>query len=142
MAENKTKPTPQSVAEFLARVEPPRRREQGLTLCDVFCQVTGWVPRMWGPSIVGYGVYDYTYKSGKTGTWMATGFSPRKSALSIYIMPGYQDYGALLDRLGPHKMGKSCLYITRLDAVDHDVLAELIRTGLADLAKMWPVRAE
>jgi hypothetical protein len=72
---------------------------------------------------------------------MATGFSPRKAALSIYIMPGYADYGAILDRLGPHKMGKSCLYITRLDAVDHDVLAELIRTGLTDLSKRWPVRA-
>ena len=142
MAETKTKPTPDSVAAFLDLVVPPRRRDQGLILRDLFDRVTGWTPRMWGPSIVGYGVYDYTYKSGRTGTWMATGFSPRKAALSIYIMPGYQDYGAILDRLGPHKMGKSCLYITRLDVVDHDVLAELIRTGITDLAKMWPVRAE
>ena len=65
---------------------------------------------MWGTSIIGYGYYDYTYKSGHSGRWMATGFSPRKAQLSIYIMPGYQDFSPILDRLGPHKLGKSCLY--------------------------------
>lgn len=142
MSDQKTQPTDVTPEAFLTGVVPPRRREQGYELLDLFGRVTGWQPRMWGPTIIGYGVYDYTYKSGRTGTWMATGFSPRKAALSIYIMPGYADYGAILDRLGPHKMGKSCLYITRLDAVDHDVLAELIRTGIADLSKIWPVRAE
>lgn len=142
MSDQKTLPTNVDPEAFLATVEPPRRRAQGHELKALFDRVTGWQPRMWGPSIIGYGAYDYTYKSGRTGTWLATGFSPRKAALSIYIMPGYQDYGALLDRLGPHKMGQSCLYITRLDAVDHDVLAALIRAGLDDLAKLWPVRPE
>jgi hypothetical protein len=141
MSDQKTQPTDVTPEAFLTGVVPPRRRDQGFELLDLFGRVTGWQPRMWGPTIIGYGVYDYTYQSGRTGTWMATGFSPRKAALSIYIMPGYADYGAILDRLGPHKMGKSCLYITRLDAVDHDVLAELIRTGLTDLSKRWPVRA-
>ena len=140
MSDQKTLPTEQPVQDFLDQVEPQRRREQGYVLRDLFDRATGWQARMWGASIVGYGVYDYTYASGRTGTWMATGFSPRKASLSIYVMPGYQDYGAILDRLGPHKMGKSCLYITRLDAVDHSVLEELIQTGVRDLAKLWPVR--
>ncbi|WP_375175940.1 DUF1801 domain-containing protein [Pseudooceanicola sp.] len=142
MSDQKTQPTDVTPEAFLSGVQPPRRQAQGQELLELFGQVTGWPARMWGPSIVGYGVYDYTYKSGRTGTWMATGFSPRKAALSVYIMPGYQNYGAILDRLGPHKMGKSCLYITRLDAVDKGVLAELIGTGIDDLAKIWPVRAQ
>ncbi|EAQ01725.1 hypothetical protein OB2597_14816 [Pseudooceanicola batsensis HTCC2597] len=142
MAGQKTRPTTVTPEDFLASVQPARRRAQGVVLRDLFDRVTGWQPRMWGPSIVGYGAYDYTYASGRTGTWLATGFSPRKAALSVYIMPGYQDYGPILDRLGPHRKGKSCLYLTRLDAVDHDVLAELIRTGLDDLARRWPVRPE
>lgn len=141
MSDQKTLPTDQSVEAYLASVVPKRRQQQGQVLRALFDRVTGWTPRMWGASIVGYGAYDYTYKSGRTGTWLATGFSPRKAALSVYIMPGYGNYGPLLDRLGPHKMGKSCLYLTRLDAVDHEVLADLIRAGLDDLGKLWPVRA-
>ncbi|WP_136634504.1 DUF1801 domain-containing protein [Pseudooceanicola onchidii] len=140
MTDQKTLPTDVAPMSFLASVQPDRRRHQGLALKAMFDRVTGWQARMWGPSILGYGAYDYTYASGRSGTWLATGFSPRKAALSVYIMPGYQDYGAILDRLGPHKMGKSCLYITRLDAVDMDVLAELIRTGIDDLSRIWPVR--
>ncbi len=96
---------------------------------------------MWGPTIVGYGQYHYTYDSGRQGDFLATGFSPRKSNLSIYIMPGYADFQTILDRLGKHKIGKSCLYINKLVDVDLDVLAELIRAGLADLAAKWPVQA-
>lgn len=141
MSDQKTLPTNRPVQDFLNAVEPPRRRDEGHVLRGLFDRATGWQARMWGNSIVGYGAYDYTYASGRSGTWMATGFSPRKAALSIYIMPGYQNYGAILDRLGPHKMGKSCLYITRLDTVNHDVLHDLIRAGLRDLAELWPVRA-
>lgn len=139
MTETKTQITVIDPREFLAQVEPKRRSEQGLILLDLFTEITGYVPRMWGPSIVGFGRYDYTYDSGRTGSYLATGFSPRKAALSIYIMPGYQDFSAILDRLGPHKVGKSCVYITRLDAIDLSVLGELIRAGLADLANRWPV---
>lgn len=139
MAENKTQPTSEHVDAFLAGIQPPRRRAQGEALKAIFDEVTGWQACMWGASIVGYGRYDYTYDSGRTGSFLATGFSPRKAALSIYIMPGYQDYGEILDRLGPHKLGKACLYVSRLNAVDHDVLAELIQTGLRDLGERWPV---
>ena len=140
MSGNKTVATSEDVQDFLRQVEPERRRADGLRLNEIFQQVTGYAPRMWGPSIVGYGEYHYTYDSGREGDFLATGFSPRKANLSIYIMPGYADYGPILDRLGKHKMGKSCLYINKLADVDEDVLAELIRAGLADLDAKWTVK--
>ena len=140
MSGNKTVATSEDVQDFLRQVEPERRRADGLRLNEIFQQVTGYAPRMWGPSIVGYGEYHYTYDSGREGDFLATGFSPRKANLSIYIMPGYADFGPILDRLGKHKMGKSCLYINKLADVDEDVLAELIRAGLADLDAKWTVK--
>lgn len=140
MAQNKTQPTTVDVDAFLSAVEPERRREDGQALNTLFKRVTGWAPVMWGPSMIGYGSYHYRYDSGREGESLATGFSPRKSNLSIYIMPGYADYSAILDRLGKHKTGKSCLYVNRLSDVDLDVLAELIQAGLDDLGRRWPVR--
>ncbi len=140
MAENKTQPTSADVADFLAAVDHPTRRADGQRLNTLFQEITGWRPRMWGPSIIGYGQYHYVYDSGREGDFLATGFSPRKANLSIYIMPGYQDYATILARLGKHKLGKACLYINKLDDVDLDVLSELIRTGLSDLGGMYPVR--
>ena len=105
----------------------------------MFRRVTGWAPKMWGPSLIGYGKYDYTYDSGRTGEMLATGFSPRKANLVLYIMPGYAEYAPMLDRLGKHKLGKSCLYINKLADVDMDVVEEIVRAGLDDLAKRWPV---
>jgi len=142
MAENKTVPTGADVRAFLDTVEPPRRRAQGLEMLAFFEEVTGYPARMWGDSIVGFGRYAYRYDSGHSGEFLATGFSPRKTALTLYIMPGYQDYGAILDRLGPHKLGKSCLYITRLDQVDRAALADLVQQGLKDLNAIWPVHPE
>lgn len=94
---------------------------------------------MWGPSIVGYGRYHYVYDSGREGDFLATGFSPRAREFSIYIMPGYADFGSILDRLGKHRIGKSCLYVRRLSDIDTDVLRELILAGLDDLATYWEV---
>lgn len=139
MTANKTRPEATDPRAFLATVEPARRRQDGARLLDFFQEVTGFEPVMWGPSIVGFGRYHYVYDSGRAGDFLATGFSPRKSALSIYIMPGYRDYGAILARLGRHKLGKSCLYVNKLDDIDMDVLAELVRAGLADLNRVWPV---
>lgn len=139
MSQNKTQPTGADVSAFLAAVEPERRRADGLALDALFREVTGWQPQMWGPSIIGYGRYHYVYRSGREGDFLATGFSPRKANLSIYIMPGYAEFGPILDRLGKHKIGKSCLYLNKLADVDLDVLAELIRAGLEDLERYWPV---
>ena len=119
--------------------QPPARVAEGQALDALFRRVTGWQPRMWGASMVGYGSYAYRYPSGNGGVALVTGFSPRKADLSIYIMPGYQDYGDILSRLGRHRLGKSCLYVKRLQDIDQQVLAELIAAGLRDLSALWPV---
>lgn len=139
MTDNKTRQTEEPVEDFLYAVEHPTRRSDALALNEIFKEVTGFAPKMWGPSIVGYGNYHYVYDSGREGRSLATGFSPRKASLSIYIMPGYADFSDILGRLGKHKMGKSCLYINKLADIDTEVLKELIRAGLANLDKKWQV---
>ena len=140
MSQNKTVMTGADVTAFLTAVPDPRRRDEAQRLDALFRQVTGFGPRLWGDSLIGYGQYRYVYDSGRSGDFLATGFSPRKAQHSIYILPGYADFGPILARLGRHKLGKSCLYVTRLDNIDLSVLAELIRAGLDDLARRWPVR--
>ncbi|MCF2905031.1 DUF1801 domain-containing protein [Octadecabacter sp. CECT 8868] len=137
---NKTQASDDDVDAFLQGVEHPTRRADAQALDELFQKITGWSPRMWGPTIVGYGQYHYVYDSGREGDMCATGFSPRKSNLSLYIMPGYQDFGELLGRLGKHKTGAACLYINKLADVDMAVLEEIIRAGLDDLEKRWPVK--
>ena len=141
MAENKTNISAQPVDDFIRQVEHPTRRADALVLDELFRKITGWTPKMWGATLVGYGSYHYIYDSGCEGDCMATGFSPRKAALSIYILPGYSDYSEILARLGKHKIGKACLYINKLADIDLEVLEELIRAGLKDLAAKWPVVA-
>ncbi len=134
---NKTQATDQSPQQFIESVEMPRRREDGLTLLTWFSEVTGLSPRLWGTSIVGYGRYHYQYDSGRSGEYMMTGFSPRKAAMSIYIMPGYRDMEEPLSRLGKHKTGKSCLYINRLTDIDMAVLEEIVTDGVAYMRKHY-----
>ncbi len=137
--DNKTQATDVSVDDFIAAIDHPVRRADAMVLNNMFKRVAGWQPRMWGPTIIGYGQYHYTYDSGREGDFLATGFSPRKGNLSIYILPGYTDFADQLARLGKHKLGKSCLYINKLADVDAEVIAELIRAGIDDLATRWPV---
>lgn len=136
---NKTVPTAIPVAEFIAGVEPAARREEAARLDAIFRETTGFRPVMWGPSMIGYGRYHYRYESGREGDSLATGFSPRKSALTIYILPGYADFGPILKHLGKHRTGKSCLYVNRLSDIDEAVLRQLILAGLDDLSRRWPV---
>lgn len=140
MSGNKTQPSKTDVSHFIGGVAPASKRRDAEKLDQLFRAITGFQPVMWGPSIIGYGQYHYTYDSGRTGDFLATGFSPRKARHSIYIMPGYADYSDILARLGKHKMGKSCLYVNKLADINLDVLTELIRAGLSDLDKKWPVR--
>ncbi|MFN0262468.1 DUF1801 domain-containing protein [Tepidamorphus sp. 3E244] len=140
MPENKTTATGADVDAYIQTVEPERRREEATLLDQLFREVTGFEPRMWGASIIGYGAYHYRYDSGREGDFLATGFSPRKAKHSIYIMPGYQDYSAILARLGKHKTGKACLYVNKLADIDLDVLKALVRAGLADLDRIYGVR--
>lgn len=140
MGTTMTVKTEVEVADFIAAVEHKTRHADAVTLDALFRKITGWRPRMWGPTIIGYGEYHYVYDTGHEGDCLATGFSPRKANLVLYIMPGYQNYGEMLDRLGKHKLGKACLYINKLADIDIAVLEEIIRAGLTDLAKLYPVK--
>ena len=140
MSGNKTRTTTLLPRDFIASVEPERRRKEGDILLGLFEKTTGWKARMWGPAIIGFGEYHYKYESGREGDFMATGFSPRTAKLSIYILPGYSDYAPILARLGRHSHGKSCLYVNKLDDIDLNVLAELITVGIADLSRKYPVK--
>ena len=132
-AENKTKPTDVSPKDFVAAVDHKTRRADAETLLDWFTDVTGLKPKMWGPSLIGYGRYHYKYESGREGDMLMTGFSPRKTSLVLYIMPGYREEAMQekLARLGKHKLGKSCLYINKLADVDMNVLREIVEDGLS-----------
>lgn len=134
----KTKTAPLDAATWLEGLDPSRRAEAGHLLA-LFQRATGWEPRLWGPSIAGFGRHVYRYDSGHGGEAAATGFSPRKAEIVLYIPSGCQDHGAILSRLGPHRLGKACLYLKRLGGVDEAALEDLIRAGLADLAARWPV---
>ncbi len=127
---NKTRQTSASVDAFLAAIENERWREDARRVKSMMERITGWEPKMWGPSIVGFGEYHYRYDSGREGDFLVTGFSPRKKALTIYIMPGFTRYDALMVRLGKFKTGKSCLYINKLDDVDLSILEELIGSSV------------
>ena len=126
MGEPKTQKHDGDVEAFIDAVPDERRREDARTLCALMAEATGQPPVMWGPSIVGFGEYHYVYASGREGDWMKVGFSPRARNLTVYLMDGYEDRGAQLERLGPHRLGKSCLYLTRLDRVDLDVLRAMV----------------
>ncbi|MFF1829864.1 DUF1801 domain-containing protein [Paenarthrobacter sp. NPDC058040] len=129
MAENKTQPTDVPVEEFLASVEHPTRRADGYELLTLMQEITGQEPYMYGPTIVGFGSYHYKYDSGREGDAPAVGFSPRKTNLVLYGLTEGPATDRLLPELGKHKASVACLYVTKLDDVDRDVLAELIRSG-------------
>ena len=141
-AELKTKATEISVADFIAAVPDARRREEAAVIDAMHRRVTGLEPKMWGPSIIGYGSYHYKYDSGHEGTMARAGFSPRKAALTLYLMGNYCDRQAEVDglfaRLGKHKVGKSCLYITRLADVDLAVLERLVAISWAVMGEVYP----
>lgn len=141
MAETKTKPTKVSVKDFIAAIDNDTRRADAQTLLKLFAKVTGFKAKMWGPTIVGFGAYHYTYETGRSGSSPALGFSPRKANLVIYVFdfPGKAD---LLKKLGKHKGGlKQCLYINKLDDVDLGTLKRILEAGLVEASKQWPVTA-
>jgi len=135
MAELKTKQTTASVEDFLNGVADEKRRQDCFTILELMQQVTRAQPVMWGTSIVGFGAYHYTYASGREGDWFLTGFSPRKNNLTLYIMSGFDEYEALLSKLGKYKTGKACLYINKLYDVDLAILRSLIERSVAHMVK-------
>lgn len=133
MAELKTKPTGESVKDFLNKIPDPERREDCFTVAKLMEEITGDKPKMWGPSIVGFGTYHYKYDSGREGDWLVTGFSPRKKDLTLYLMMGFEKHAELMKQLGKHSTGKSCLYIKRLSDINVPTLKKLIKASVKEL---------
>lgn len=129
MSDVGTRPTEQDPYEFVDTLPAVRRRAHGRQLIEIWREVTGEEPVMWGPTMIGFGTYDYTYDSGWSGTFFRSGFSPRKAALSLYGLPPTEAAPQLWDRLGKHRRGASCTYVNKPEDIDLDVLRELIRIG-------------
>ncbi|WP_223786887.1 DUF1801 domain-containing protein [Marinicella meishanensis] len=138
MSTNKTQPTDASVVKFLTGVTPEQKRQDAFTLLEMMERLSGYQAQMWGPSIVGFGQYHYRYDSGREGDFMRIGFSPRKANISLYIIAGFEQHQELLDQLGKHKTGKSCLYVNKLSDIKLRVLEQLITEELAFMAKKYP----
>lgn len=135
MAELKTKVHDADVNAFLEAVEHPKRRADSFAVLELMKKITKEEPKMWGPSIVGFGQYHYKYASGHEGDMPIAAFSPRKQALTIYLMPGFELVEELMAKLGKYKTGKVCLYIKKLEDVDMKVLAELIKLSIPAVKK-------
>ena len=137
MAENKTKPTQASPHAFIDGVGNDQQRNDARELVALMQEITGKPPKMWGPNIVGFDAYHYTYESGREGDAPVAAFSPRKDALVLYLGPSL-DNASLLTRLGKHKAGKGCLYVKKLDDVDRTVLRALVEASLRAMRQRYP----
>jgi len=135
----KTTKSSNSVSAYLNAIEPASARKDAKLLAELFKETTGAKPKMWGSSIVGYGQYTYYRANGDVGVMCASGFSIRKSGPVLYIMPGYKNYASLLEKIGPHKLGKSCLYLKYLKDINMSVVAKLIKAGIKDLKQSQEV---
>lgn len=146
MAEAKTKPTKTSVKDFIAAVPNETRQADAKVLLKLFEKVTGWKAQMWGPTIIGFGRYTYTYDSGRSGDAPVVGFSPRGASLSIYSGMYAEEAAPYLKALGKHKVAKACIYINKLSDVDMVAFEKLLKAGLASMKKTskdkgWPIGA-
>ena len=142
MAEQKTKPTNESVEDFLNRIPEAERREDCFAVAKMMEEITGEKPTMWGPSIVGFGSYSYKYASGHEGDWPIAAFSPRKKDLTVYLMMGFEKHTELMEKLGKHSHSKSCLYIKRLSDIHQPTLKKLIKASLKQLQEYISSRAK
>ena len=137
MAQNKTKPTDASVEDYIASRANAQQRADCRELMALFRKVTRHSPKMWGPSIVGYGSFRYTYESGRTGESPLAAFAIRGRDLVVYVWPDGEEQRSLLSRLGKHKMGKSCLYFKQLADLDRATLEKLVVGSIADVKRRY-----
>lgn len=138
MAGNKTVETDLDVTAFLKGVADPKQRADADVLLEMMSNASGEPPKMWGPSIVGFGSYHYRYDSGREGDMCRIGFSPRKGKTVIYVIDGFPAHAELLAKLGKHKTGQSCLYINRLSDVDTGILDKLVKASLVEMDRRYP----
>ena len=140
MAELKTKQTKASVAEFLGNIDDPGKRADAKKVAAIMRKATGSRAKMWGTSIVGFGSYHYKYESGGEGDWMLIGFSPRKQNLALYIMTGFSQIAPLMEKLGNHKTGKSCLYVKQLADIDLKVLESIVSRSIKSMRSKYDTK--
>ena len=138
--ENKTVPTNDLIGDFLNKLTNTTRRKETLALCDLLGELIEEPPIIWGSSIIGFGSYHYRYDSGREGDMCRIGFSPRKADLVIYLVGGFGRHREILERLGKHRTGKSCLYLKRLSDADPSVLKELLAAELDYMDAAYPRR--
>jgi len=137
MAELKTKVNNASVEKFLKTVKDEQKRLDSFKILEIMKKITKEEPKMWGPSIIGFGKYHYKYESGHEGDMCIAGFSPRKQAITIYILPGSLKYSSLMKKLGKYKVGVSCLYIKKLEDVDTKLVEKLIADSVKWLKQKY-----
>lgn len=138
MAEPKTKPTNESVSAFIDAVADNQKRADCYVLCRFFEELTGKPPVMWGPSIIGFDTFTYTYSSGRTGDWPVVGFSPRKQNITLYIVDGFDAYADDLAKLGTYTHSKACLYIKHLADIDMEVLRGMVQKSIRATRQLYP----
>jgi hypothetical protein len=138
MAENKTLPTDINPIDFIEQVEDETRKKDAYILLELMHKITAEPPVMWGPSIIGYGSYSYTYASGHSGIMCRIGFSPRKTELVLYLVSSTQKYDELILKLGKVKTSKACLYIKKLQGVDMGILEQLIKESYKEMETLYP----
>ncbi|SET09624.1 DUF1801 domain-containing protein [Thalassotalea agarivorans] len=136
MSALKTQQNNGDVLAFINQAQPAQRQSDALKLLPIMEKISGQKATMWGTSIVGFGQYHYT-NTGKGGSWPITGFSPRKNALTIYVMPGFERYKPMMDKLGKYTTGKSCLYVKKLNDINLEVLTQLLKTAYKDMQAMY-----
>ena len=136
----KTLPTDASVADFVAAIADERRRDEAARIVPILERASGETPRIWGVSMVGFGEYHYKHPGGQQGFWFLTGFAPRKAAMTIYVMPGFDEWPDLMQRLGRYTTSQSCLYLKRLTDVDESVLEELVRRSVDVMRERYALR--
>ena len=137
MKQNKTQRIDNSVSLFLDQIEPEQKRKDSHALVALMSQITAEKPKLWGTSIIGFGDYHYKYKSGREGDWFLTGFSPRKNALTVYLMCDLSHEGLNFDGLGKYKLSEGCLYFKKIEGVDLNVLTQIIKDSIEIIKKMY-----
>jgi hypothetical protein len=138
MAKNKTTETGQDVNEFVYKVADETKRDDSFRLIEIFRSLTGVDPKMWGPTIVGFGLYHYKYASGHEGDAPIAAFSPRKDAIVLYLYPVFPKREEFLKKLGKHKVGKSCVYIKKLEDIDVAVMKRMVEASIKQAKKEYP----
>jgi len=141
MAKNKTTYTTRSVTAFVSKIENEGKRDDSFKLIEIYKSITGFEPKMWGPTIIGFGSYHYKYESGHEGDAPLAGFSPRKDSLVLYFSPDYANREVLLAKLGTHKSSKACVYVKNLSDIDQEILEKMIVNSMTYTMKLYPSKS-